>query len=176
MDVRDYHHLAEEIAQQADTETLETYEDRIHYYESKNYSQIPIPDDNKYYNVDDGWIGDITLDQIIHPHTHLIDILELMEDAPFLLLDAFYGCYFLIYDGEYVTTFGTGLPDEHSTEKKEELLEKIENQYGFSEPDLLTYNELEKHYPKITDEKVDIENRYQIITLSRSHRQLRNLV
>lgn len=90
MDIEDQFHTAPEIATiPAQTERKDEYEDRIEYYKSKNYTYIPIPDSFEYYNTDEGWLKPINKEQIVTEDAHLMDILRLLQEQPFVLI--YYG-------------------------------------------------------------------------------------
>lgn len=83
-------HIAAEImTRPAEIETFDSYEGRINYYKSQNYTYIPIPEDEKYYNTEEGWLRDINSEQYITEDTHLMEVLRLLQDQPFLLLDPY---------------------------------------------------------------------------------------
>lgn len=85
MDITEQMHIAGEISSEAEVETMESYENRINYYISQNYTYIPIPEENKYYNTKEGWMKDIDKEQYISVECHLVDVLELLQELPFLL-------------------------------------------------------------------------------------------
>lgn len=85
MNIRERDFIASDIATEADTETESTYEERIQDYRNRNYTYIPLPDGDQYYNVREGWIRPINEEQWIEPDTHLLDVMELLRERPFLI-------------------------------------------------------------------------------------------
>lgn len=53
-------HIAHEIALQAECETVDTYEDVIDRYRENNYSFIPLPFDQQYYDVENDSLEEFT--------------------------------------------------------------------------------------------------------------------
>ena len=87
MELRDRDFVAKTIAQDAKTEKESTYEERIADYESRNFTYIPIPEDDKFYNVKEGWVKSISEEQWIEPETHLLEVLERLQEQQFLLYE-----------------------------------------------------------------------------------------
>jgi len=87
MELRDRDFVAKTIAQDAKTETESTYEERIADYESRNFTYIPMPEDDKFCNVKEGWVKSISEEQWIEPETHLLEVLERLQEQQVLLLE-----------------------------------------------------------------------------------------
>lgn len=86
-------YLANEIASQAEIETQETYLDNIDKYKKKGYSNIPLPFEGKYYDLEADRIDRLNEEQIQHFDTPMIDVLPILERNPFVLLKPMYrGC------------------------------------------------------------------------------------
>jgi len=85
MELQERNFVAKSIAQDARTETESTYEERIADYESRNFTYIPMPADDQFYNVKEGWVKPISVEQWIEPDTHLLDVLDLLQEQQFLL-------------------------------------------------------------------------------------------
>jgi len=75
--VRDF--PASLIAKDAITETESTYEARVQDYQKRNYTYIPLPEDGQYFNVKEGWIRSLDEEQWITPETHLLDVMQLLQ-------------------------------------------------------------------------------------------------
>lgn len=87
MDITDEMHVGAEISSKAEVEKLETYEDRIPYYISQNYTYIPIPEEDKYFNTEEGWLRELNKRQYVSVEIHLVDVLEYLQEIPFLLIN-----------------------------------------------------------------------------------------
>lgn len=161
MDIEDYLHIAGEIeTYPAEVETLESYENKIEYYRSKNYTYIPIPSRGKYYNTHQGWVRDIDEKQYIREGVHLMEVLRRLQSQPFLLVDRLKGTRFYIDDGEFLRRasfggYGQIDPEENRPEEFEEEMD-------------FTADELKEKQPKIAEEVIDYDydDRYGIITLA----------
>ncbi|WP_339105949.1 hypothetical protein [Haloterrigena salinisoli] len=173
MDIESHLHTAAEISTHpADIETLDTYESQIGHYESRNYTYIPIPSSEKYYNTEQGWIKDIDQDQIIEEDTHLMEVLRKMQEYPFLLIDFLGDEEFYVYDtGENKDVTQVRMVEKHHEKihmKIEgEILSDEEIKEYFSEKEPLTVHELREEYPDIASNELTYEydNQYGIITL-----------
>lgn len=168
MNVENQLHVAEWIASEADIETLDTYKDNIPKYKDKNYTYIPIPSENKYYNLREETLVTIGSDQIIHPELHLMDVLRLIQDKPFLLINIELGTYYITTEsGEFVTTYNIGIPNEDEYNDREFVEEEVEEMFGIGSYIVHTASEFRQQYPQLADEQIDKEkNPYMIITLS----------
>ncbi len=118
MDLRDRRLTVDEMATPARVETRKTYQDAITEFESRNYTYMPLPDTDEYYNTAEGWFGDLRAEQRIPPDIPLREALELLCDNPFLLVE---------YTGEESDDGGSddGAPngrrtDESGTDGKDE--------------------------------------------------------
>lgn len=77
-------HIAHEIASQAECETVDTYEDVIDRYHEKNYSFIPLPFDQQYYDVENDSLEEFTGSQIIDPSQPIKAAITRLRSEPFL--------------------------------------------------------------------------------------------
>jgi hypothetical protein len=96
MNLRDRSFSASSIAKEAMTETESTYEDRLQDYRNRNYTYIPLPEDGQYYNVKEGWLRPLDEEQWITPETHLLDVMGLLQQQPFLLYEGSDSEYWII--------------------------------------------------------------------------------
>lgn len=83
-----------DIASEADTETLERYGQNIDNYIEKNYTYIPMPEDGKYYDRDEGLLKGIENEQWIEEGDKLITVLKKLQTYPFLLIERHKERYF----------------------------------------------------------------------------------
>ena len=149
-------HIANEIASDAKCETVGTYEDVIDEYREKNYSYIPMPFDQQYYDVENESLEEFTASQVIDEDQPLKDAITRLRSDPFLFFTG-YGIASPLYE---VT--GDGLqrhtswelstnPDEgmygveefidQHPEYKEEVLEREQEAGHFQ---IITYADLNK--------------------------------
>jgi len=87
MDLPESDPRADAIAEPARVERRATYEDALDEFESRNYTYVPLPEDGEYYHVTEGWFGEFRDEQVVAPDTHLLDVLEILREAPFVLVD-----------------------------------------------------------------------------------------
>lgn len=182
IDIEDRMHIAAEIdTRPADIESLETYEDRIGDYKARGFTYIPLPGDGKYYNTDEGWLRDLRFEQIIDEDTHLMEVLRLLQEQPFLLVDAKSFLSILVYVDE--RTPKLLYPDVHQEKSyasmngsmafemvDEDETEKIES---------MTMTEAKNEYPSLSqvidtaaDDYLEYDDdRYGIITLADVNRR-----
>jgi hypothetical protein len=158
--------MAADISSEADIESLESYEDQIHHYEDLNYTYIPIPSADKYYNTEEGWLRDLNKEQYIKPSLDLLKALDKLQREPFLLIDSELHTFVIYSEEEGVISIGgsTNLPEGPSGQRQamvdagrdpEEIREYTWDEFVDSHPDLAQ----EKYASKF-------ENRYEIITLA----------
>lgn len=74
-----------EIASSCDFERMETYEDNIAYYQSNDYSYIPMPADGKYFDADNNSLKEIHDEQWVILENPAIPEITKFEDNDFLL-------------------------------------------------------------------------------------------
>lgn len=169
MDIERYHHVATEIASQADTETLDTYEASINQYQNKNYTYIPLPRSEQYYNVEEGWLGSLRSEQRINQATHLVEVLEKLENLPFLLVDTELVTYYALpADAEEPIELGGALEwdQEKARDEAESYFEgEIEGEF-----ELYHLDELAEEHPEMVDDE-KYHSRYYIITLADLNRR-----
>lgn len=175
MNIREYQHTAKEIASPADVETLDTYEGNIDNYRSQNYSFIPIPSEDKYYHVEEESLKDLSDDQIIPESNHLVDVLRLLQDHSFALIDRRYASAFTVRSGGEVTKHHGFSPDD-----REGVLERLRLDADETE-EILLLSELRDRYPDLVEEAsglyTDYEEQYMIITLADlNKRELREML
>lgn len=164
MDIREYAHTAELIASPADVETVDTYESRIDHYRNRNYSYIPIPSEEKYYQVEEETLKDLKDSQIVPQSKHLVDVLGLLQNHPFALIDRRYGSAFTVRDGTEITKHSSFNPEERAG-----VLERLRSDANESE-EILLISELRDRYPELVNEAsglhTDYDEQYMIITLA----------
>ncbi|AEM58716.1 hypothetical protein HISP_15995 [Haloarcula hispanica N601] len=83
-----------DIASEADTERLQSYGQNLDYYIDNNYTYIPMPEDDKYYDRDEGVLKDIDDNQWVDERSGLDEVLEKLQNHPFLLVKKFENAYF----------------------------------------------------------------------------------
>lgn len=169
MEIENYHHKAAEIASEAEIETLESYEENINKYESKDYTYIPIPQSNQYYSVQDGWLGSLRPEQIIRQEANFIEVMKKLQNLPFLLIDRYISTYF-VYDTESdeVGSYG-GYPEVDHERNKAEARDTFEDSFD-GELDVFTADTFVEKHPDKASETMHFP-RYQIITLADLNRR-----
>ena len=173
MNIERYLHVASEIFSEADIETLDTYEGKIHHYKNRNYSYIPMPDDGKYYNVDEGWLKDIHPDQIVSDQEHLMDVLKTLQSYPFILVDV---CLDGAYPVKKTRAEEVGIAED-SIREPEYMLSSDDSIDDGSElePELTVFipiTKIEENLPEKAEKITDTYSpRYHIITLADVNRR-----
>lgn len=161
----------------ADVETLESYEAKIHQYADKNYTYIPMPSDNVYYNVDQEWIREIHHDQYIYDDDLIRTVFQKLADYPFLLYGGQARKKFLIKDGELRGIISTRVDERwlqyNHPEKgwvtqltgEEDLFPELDE---IKEDNIFFGVEIDKEFPELAQEVFyeEYDERYAIITLA----------
>lgn len=126
----------------ADVERIDTYEDRISHYESKNYTFIPIISEGKYYNTEKGWLRDIEEDQFLTTDHTIKESLHKLTNYPFLIVDYCGYYHVVVEDGKLkLPPLSENYPEEklrkpwslwkdHPELAKKTYETKYENAYG----------------------------------------------
>jgi hypothetical protein len=96
------------------TERVTSYEEKIPDYQGRDFTYMPMPYNEKYYNTEEGWIRDLHPDQYLREDTHLIDTLKKLQQYPFLLLDYRISARIQLYEGNVVLPKSTA--EEYSLE------------------------------------------------------------
>jgi len=171
MEIENQFHTAVEIATHpASVETMESYEDRIPWYQSQNYSYIPLPVEGKYYNTEEGWLKEISGEQFIDEDTHIMEVLRRMQHHPFLLLDRnTMEEYYVVEtdDGDLRVLYGMMVDGVLEGEREimmpgiEDVAEKLQEKEG------LSVHEFREEYPEKAEETLSysFDEQYGIITL-----------
>lgn len=168
MDITSYDHHANEIAASAEVETLDTYEDRIEYYKEQQFTYIPIPSDSKYYETENDTLEDLHEDQIIPETKHLAEILALLKDHPFLLIDIHYPRAYAVREGNEIVRQISFNPKE-----RDDVMDRLQREAEDNE-EILFLSELRDRYPDLVDsvsgvhstDDPEYENQYLMITLA----------
>lgn len=168
MDITRYAHHAKQIAVSAEVETLDTYKDRIEYYEDQQFTYIPIPSDDKYYDTENDALKELHKDQIIPETKHLAEVLTLLEDHPFLLVDIHYAKAYAVRDGTEIVRQSSFNP-----KKRAGVVDRLQREAEENE-EILLLSELRDRYPKLVEDVSGVhsrydpvyENQYMIITLA----------
>lgn len=87
-DLQDRPYTVMDISSVAEVETLETYQDAISRFEDEQWTFIPLPEDNQYYDRRAGELKKLDESQFVPPDHHLINGLEKLVEQPFLLVEA----------------------------------------------------------------------------------------
>lgn len=156
MSINHQTHIATEISSDAKCETIDTYEDAIDTYRKTNYSYIPLPFDEQYYDVERKRLEDFRPGQKIDIDQPIKDVIDRLRDEPFLFTTV-YGIDSPLYQEtddsiERITSWEKSFnPDEgmHGVEEfvtkypeyKEEVLRREEEAENFQ---IITYADLNK--------------------------------
>lgn len=189
MDITEQMHIAGEISSEAEVETMESYEDRINYYISQNYTYIPIPEENKYYNTQEGWLKNIDKEQYISVECHLVDVLELLQELPFLLTSREHNSFVFVNteDNKYHSIYKLGALDEVcSKEDVKDRIRESDTDRSNSFEEYLDVDGIElKTIDEAIDDNIDLgeydfipySDRYSIITVSDiNKRQMKDML
>lgn len=80
---------AMDISSPADFDVRETYEDNIGYYDDEEFSYIPLPYSEQYYDIEEEDTNDLTREQVIHSDTDLTVVMEKLIEQDFVFFDSF---------------------------------------------------------------------------------------
>lgn len=119
----------------AEIETLNTYEENLERYREKDFTYVPIPEADKYYNLNTESLENLHDDQYVEKNISFRKLFNLLSKYPFLLHDSLTGLEaYVDEDGGYY--FEGGDPPEDAVKKD---LEELEEQH----PDIL--DEISRH-------------------------------
>lgn len=109
----------------AEIETLDSYEDNLEHYREKDFSYVPIPEADKYYNLNTESLEDLHENQYVGRNISFRELFDLLSTYPFLLHDTVTGLEaYVEQDGDYY--FEGGDPPEDAVKKD---LEELEEQH-----------------------------------------------
>lgn len=184
VDIENRMHIASEIdTRPASIESLDTYEERIGDYKARGFTYIPLPGDGKYYNTEEGWLKEIDSGQYIDEDTHLMEVLRLLQEQPFLIIDNKLSSMVLIYVREEEPVLLYGDSHRRSIDTSKENVKDIDDiEMSEIESDDLaacSIGKAKSKYPSLADSIDQIvragteydENRYGIITLADVNRR-----
>lgn len=178
MDITQEMHIAVDISSKAEVETMESYSDRIPYYISQDYTYIPIPEENKYFNTNQGWMRDLDDAQYISIECHLVEVLERLQELPFLLMDKEHNSFVFVNSDENkaVDKIKLGAPNENlSKESVKKQIKESDSSYfdRYSDHlhkdhiDLKSTNEAIKEGCDMSEREItSYSDRYYIVTIS----------
>ncbi|MFC6977060.1 hypothetical protein ACFQL1_23825 [Halomicroarcula sp. GCM10025709] len=110
----------------AEFETLDSYEENLERYREKDFSYVPIPEADKYYNLNTESLEDLHENQYVEKHLSVRKLFDLLSTYPFLLHDRLSGLEaYVDDDGEYY--FKSENPPEDAVKKD---LEELEEQHS----------------------------------------------
>lgn len=138
-------HIVFSISSKAETESLESFRSNIRFYKDRNFSYIPLPAEDKYYNIETESLGNIKDEQYLGEDDHLFNGLKLLLEHNFLLVDLKAGYRFTFSDGE---------------------------KYSYSEVEQMSMEEIYEgaEFPDIISDMMD-QPRYHIITLADANKR-----
>lgn len=132
----------------AEIETLDSYEENLERYREKEFSYVPIPEADKYYNLNTESLEDLHENQYVERDLSVRKLFDLLSTYPFLLHDNLNVLEaYVDKDGDYY--FEGGNPPEDAVKKNLE--------------------ELEEHHPDIVDEIAS--SRYRFVDLADLNRR-----
>ena len=173
-----------DIASEADTESLDRYGQNLDYYIGNDYSYIPMPEDEKYYDRNEGVLKDIEDEQWVEEDDSLDIVLEKLQECPFLLIRRYKGHYY----NPPVEDSSDEHPDgsESNSDDIEAKPQDVEVEYEISSAeavaedflsgesnemldDMISAKEYFKKHPELANEKLG--SLYGIITLADLNRR-----
>jgi hypothetical protein len=84
-----YRSSAADIASVADFEVMETYDQHVEHYRENDYSYVPLPYSEKYYDVAEDELEALNEGQVVSTDTNLITVLKKLTRHPFLFYDSY---------------------------------------------------------------------------------------
>lgn len=182
VDIEDRLHISTEIdTRPANIERLDTYDERIGDYKARGYTYIPIPGSKKYYNTEEGWMRNLSSSQFIDEDTHLMEVLRLLQEEPFLLVDYESAKTVLIYEDSNKLAIIHSKDHQIEDYDSEEQIISIDNIDDDESKNISFYSigtakdkypNLESEIDQITLNNVQYnEDRYGMITLADVNRR-----
>lgn len=80
---------AHPIGSYAATEDLDSYSENLEFYESNGFTYIPIPNNMKFYNVDEEKLGEMSNQQFIDYDTTVRTAVNRLTETPFLFFEGY---------------------------------------------------------------------------------------
>ncbi|MFD1513447.1 hypothetical protein [Halomarina rubra] len=113
---------AKQIASEADCSTREGYESELDYYQQREYTYIPMPEDGRYYHVGMGELCEIDSNQYVEPDTEILTVFSILEKYDFALID----WYENLVTGDSAVYIADQLDGADASELAMEVLEDAE--------------------------------------------------
>lgn len=136
----------------AEVETVDTYEERLEYYQERNYTYIPLPVSKQYYDVEVDEIRPFSRKQFLHEDHSIMKVWYALTEYPFVLVERPLRRKYWVADGE----FGLGSPEEDKEAETYSIPWAIPHRYPeIDAEDLLPYE----------------SERYRILTLADLNRR-----
>ena len=147
--------FSQEICRNIEIPEKNNVKDELYKYKARGDMFVPVPNEEKYFDIADNCTKKIRDEMVIGPHCELIIVLKILTNFPFLLVDLMSNTEFRIYN-----------KDDHSGD--------VENLLGSKESDeKLSIDELLNTYPEAGQRFIqNYEFRYGIITLSEINKRI----
>ncbi len=139
-----------------------------------------MPKNGKYYNTEEGWIRDLNSSQLIDEETHLLEVLRLLQEEAFLLVDYSSISAVLIYEGDepYLLYGQKDEGKEYTSSEYARYVDSLEEERT-KDAHFYTIGEAKEEFPELAElidrqawEHIEHdEDRYGIITLADVNRR-----
>lgn len=154
----------------AEVESLESYQERIGYYKTHDFTYIPIPSSGKYYDTSEGWKRDLRPGQHIKSDESLDIVFARLLEEPFLLVSSQGSNKAVIEDEKLVGYFSTDETGDRWLEydSSNSSPGSPPEPSSFDETKIHNIHTLESERPKIAQQVYSDQysKRYGIITLA----------
>lgn len=127
---------AHRLFRPAETETLETLEENLPQYEEENYTYIPLPESNQYYDRNSESLKDLSPNQYLTSDIDLRELFQLLAEEPFLLKDTMDSLeVHVVSEFKYYL-----LPEEATDDAVAMDIDEVKSEYPTVADDLLSKN------------------------------------
>jgi len=108
----------------AEIETLDSYQANLQQYREKDFSYVPIPEADKYYNLNAESLEDLHENQYVERNLSVRKLFNLLSTFPFLLHDTLSGLEAYVDEDEDYYFEGGDVPEDAVKKDLEELEER----------------------------------------------------
>lgn len=142
--MRHYKFEAHPIGSNAYVESLESYETNLDFYKGNDFTFIPIPDEDMFYDICDGTLKEMSGHKTIDYDTTVREVVNALSEIPFL----FFENYYQLGEGERSVQFSENRPSNHLIITPADLNKRAAKEMMFS-----VIADLENTFAKIIEER-----------------------
>ena len=120
---------AHPIGSYAATENIDSYEENMEFYKENKFSYIPIPDERKFYDIQDEELREMSRPQLIDYDTTVRTAVDRLTEVPFLFFEDYGMCYDQNQNNDLIIT-AADLNKRAAKEMMYSVLADLENRFA----------------------------------------------